>query len=85
MILKVVELLLRDKFLHAGNINKHQFCFVPGDSCDKALCVVKSVCDYNIEYGSSTYLSALDTSNANDYVNHFGLFSCLIKELLCYL
>ena len=82
MISKVVELLLRDKFLHAENINKHHFGFVQGGGCDKPLCVVKSVCDYYIEYGSSIYLSALDISKAYDSVNNFGLFSYLIKARL---
>ena len=42
------------------NINKHQFGFVPDGGCDEALCVVESVCDYYIEYGSSICLSARD-------------------------
>ena len=68
--------------MFAGNINKYQFGFVPVGGCDKALYVVKSVCDYYIEHGSSIYLSALDISKAYDSVNHFGLFSGLIKARL---
>ena len=82
MLSKDVELLLRDKFLHAENINKHRLGFVPGGGYDKALYVVKFICDYCIEHGSSIYLSALDISKAYDSVNHFGLFSCSIKARL---
>ena len=82
MLLKVFELLLHDKFLHAGNISKHQFSFVSGDGCDKALYVVKSIYNYYTEHDSSNYLSALDIFKVHDSVNHFGLFSCLIKARL---
>ena len=82
MLAKVSELLLRDKFLHAGNINKYQFGFVPGGGFDKALYEMKSVCDYYTEHGSLIYLSALNISKVNDSMNHFGLFSCLIKAWL---
>jgi len=60
-------------------IHELQFGFVPSGGCEKAVFVVRSVCEYFLEHGSSIYLASLDISKAYDSINHYSLFIKLMK------
>ena len=56
-----------------------QFGFKKGTGCTNALFVLTETVKYFIENGSSTFLAALDLKKAFDRVNHFKLFTALLK------
>jgi hypothetical protein len=54
-----------------------------GSSCSNAIFVVRSAVYYLIERSSSIYDAALDTSEAYDSVQHYKLFSGLVRAGVC--
>ena len=57
-----------------------QVSFKKGLGCANAIFMLQSTIDYYRDKGSSVYASALDISKAFDTVNHFKLYSTLIKS-----
>ena len=57
-----------------------QFGFKSGLGCSDAIFCIRTVVDYYIENGSSVFAAALDLKKAFDSVNHFKLFSTLLKS-----
>jgi len=57
-----------------------QFGFTSGVGCSEAIFALKSTINHFIQQnGSCVYASSLDISKAFDKVNHFKLFTSLIK------
>jgi exonuclease III len=76
---KLFEMCLYDMFKNHYAIHELQFGFVPNGGCEKAVFVVRSVCEYFLEHGSSIYLASLDISKAYDSINHYSLFIKLMN------
>ena len=75
---KLFEMSLFERFKENYDLHELQFGFVKNSGCEKALFVVRSVCEYFLSQGSSIYL-ALDISKAYDSINHYSLFAKLMK------
>ena len=71
-----VLLEICNEFLQSDNL---QFGFKKGLGSNNAIFSIRAVIDYFRERGSTVYASALDVSKAFDNVNHYQLFTSLLK------
>lgn len=80
VISKVFEMVMVSKFSNKLYTDKLQFGFKRDVGCNTALFVLHQVVSYFNDRGSNVYISSLDATKAFDRVNHFMLFSTLIKR-----
>jgi hypothetical protein len=78
-ISKLFELCIMEKFGHLFDSSDLQFGFKKSLGCSNAIFAVQSVTDYFSKHGSTVNVCALDMSKAFDKVNHFALYTKLIK------
>jgi hypothetical protein len=57
-----------------------QFGFKKQLGCPSAIFVLRQIVEYYNERGSNVYIASLDASKAFDRVNHFKLFSAMLKR-----
>ena len=63
-----------NKFIESYfNSDELQLGFVKEGGTEKAIFIMKTICNYFNERGSEVYVAALDASKAFDKVNHYGL------------
>lgn len=77
---KILELLILkrcDQFLITSD---NQFGFKKKHSTDMSVFVLKQVLDYYLHSSSPVYICFLDASKAFDKINHWNLFSKLLKR-----
>ena len=84
------KLLNTDRFASFFSTSPNQFGIKKGIGCSHAIRSVRNIVDSFIQGGSTVTLCAIDLSKAFDRVNHYALFSKLMKrfvpnELLIYL
>ena len=73
-------MVLLELFSNFMETDQLQFGFKKKSRCSNALFVLRQISnDYN-ERGSNIYIASLDASKAFDRVNHFKLFSILLKK-----
>jgi len=80
VISKLFELVLCEicnPFLQTDDL---QFGFKKGLGCTSAIFLLQESVEYFLANGSSVYAASLDIKKAFDTVNHFRLFSSLIKS-----
>jgi len=80
IISKIFEYLLLDKFGVFMHSDELQFGFKPGTGCSNAIFLLRRVIEYFNQRQSTVFLSALDASKAFDSVNHYKLYSTLIRS-----
>ena len=80
VISKLFELVLRDICSSFLKIDDLQFGFKKGLGCPSAIFLLHETVDYFLANGSSVFAASLDIKIAFDRVNHFSLFSALIKS-----
>jgi hypothetical protein len=56
-----------------------QFGFKKGVGCSNAIFAMRTTVDYYVARGSTVFTAALDISKAYDCVNHYKLFTSLLK------
>ena len=80
IISKVFEHFLLHKF--SGNLRTDnlQFGFKKGLGCSNALFLLRQTIHFFTSHGSDIFIASLDASRAFDRVNHFKLYSTLIKS-----
>ena len=79
IISKIFENFLLDKFAKYLCTDDLQFGFKKHLSCSHAIFVLKQTIQYFNDNNSNVFLASLDASKAFDRVNHFKLFSILVK------
>ena len=77
---KIFEVLLLHKYREFLSSTDYQFGFKAGHSTDMCCYVLKEVIDYYTSSSSPVYLCFMDASKAFDKVNHFYLFTKLLKR-----
>lgn len=80
VISKLFELVLSElckPFLQTDDL---QFGFKKGLGCSNAIFLLHDSIDYFLANGSSVFTASLDIKKAFDRVNHFSLFTSLIKS-----
>ena len=77
---KILELLILEKYRDCFNTNCNQFGFKKKHSTDMAVFTLKEVIDFYNSSSTPVYACMLDSSKAFDRVNHFHLFSKLLKR-----
>lgn len=80
IISKVFESFLLEKYAEHFITDDLQFGFKKGLGCGNAIFALRHVVDFYNERNSNVYIASLDASKAFDRVNHFKLYSCLIKK-----
>ena len=82
-MIPIISKLFESIILHTCQeflaVDDLQFGFRHGLGCTDAIFALKSTVNYFTERGSCVYAAALDLSKAFDSVNHFKLFSALLK------
>jgi len=61
------------------NTEETQFGFKKGLGCSNAIFAMRTTIDYYVNRGSTVFTAALDISKAYDCVNHYKLFTSLLK------
>ena len=61
---KLFEMCLRERFKENFDLHELKVGFVKNGWCEKAIFVVRSVCEYFLNHGRSIYLASLDISKA---------------------
>jgi hypothetical protein len=79
VISKVFESLLLNKYSNYLRTDDLQFGFKQGLSCSNAIFALRQAIEYFNDRSSNVYVASLDASKAFDRVNHFKLFSTLIR------
>jgi hypothetical protein len=79
VISKIFESALLDKYSHYMKSDDLQFGFKKGLGCTNAIFSLRKVVEYFNSRDSNVYLASLDASKAFDRVNHYKLFTTLIK------
>jgi len=79
VISKLFESIILATCQECLKVDDLQFGFRRGLGCTDAIFSLKTTINYYTERGSSVYAAALDLSKAFDSVNHFKLFSALLK------
>ena len=59
---------LFERFKEYYDLHELQFGFAKNGGCEKTIFVVRSVCEYFSNHGSSIYLASLDISKAYDSI-----------------
>lgn len=80
IVSKLFESLLIEKFSIYMCTDDLQFGFKPGLGCGDAIFALRQAIEYFNERCSNVYIASLDASKAFDRVNHFKLFSVLIRK-----
>ena len=76
---KLFELVLLEICLPYLNTDDLQFGFKKKLGCDNAIFILSETVDFFNSRGSSVFIATLDFKKAFDRVNHFKLFSTLIR------
>ena len=79
---KVLEKVILQRFSSYLEIIDHQFGFKGGHSTDMCVFTLKQIIDFYYTQSSPVYMCFLDASKAFDKINHWSLFSKLIKRKL---
>lgn len=79
VISKLFERVILDMSESYLQTDDTQFGFKKQIGCTNAIFVVRSTVDYFLQRGSSVYAAALDISKAYDSVQHYKLFSSLLR------
>lgn len=77
---KIIEVLLLNKYESFFATNCNQFGFKPSHSTDMCIFLLKEVIDFYNTHSSPVYMCFMDASKAFDRVNHWHLFSKLIRR-----
>ena len=77
---KILELVILEQFGQYFETNSNQFGFKKGHATDMCVFVMKEVINFYGSLSSPVYSCMLDSSKAFDRVNHFHLFSKLLKR-----
>lgn len=80
VISKVFEAFLLHKYGHYIHTDDLQFGFKQGLGCSNAIFALRQAVEYFNNRSSNVYVASLDASKAFDRVNHFKLFSVLIRS-----
>ena len=80
VISKLFEMVLLELFSNFMETDQLQFGFKKKSSFSNALFVVRQLFNYYNERRSNIYIASLDASKAFERVNHFTLFSILLKK-----
>lgn len=80
VISKLFELIILEICEEYLVTHEMQFGFKKNSGCNHAIFVMTEVIKYYLENGSSVFLSALDLTKAFDKVNHYKLFTALLKK-----
>ena len=80
VISKVFEHCVLDKFGHFLSTADNQFGFKKGLGCNHAIYTMRSVVEHFNNGGSTVNLCAIDLTKAFDKINHYALFSKLMKK-----
>ena len=79
VISKLFEILLLEYFETVLLTDDLQFGFKKGLGCSNAIFTLSETIEYFRNRGSTVYAATLDISKAFDCVNHYKLFTSLIK------
>src|SRR5206468_4316911 len=79
IISKIFEYLLLNKFQSSFTSDSLQFGYKPSTGCPNAIFLLRRVIQHFNDRSSNVYIASLDACRAFDRVNHFKLFSILIK------
>lgn len=79
IISKIFESVLLDKFEKYMRTDDLQFGFKKGLGCANAIFALRQVINYYTSHNSNVYIASLDASKAFDRVNHFKLYTVLIR------
>jgi len=77
---KIFEYCLLDRLKYVFSSADNQFGFKKGIGCTHAIFTVRKIVDQLVSSGNTVNLCAIDLSKAYDKVNHFGLFTKLMKR-----
>jgi hypothetical protein len=80
VISKLFEAFLMDKYCKYMRTDDLQFGFKTGIGCSNAIFALRQAIEYFNNRSSNVYMASLDASKAFDRVNHFKLFSTLIRN-----
>ena len=79
VISKVLELVLLQKCSHFMKSDNLQFGFKQGVGCTTAIFALSQAVEYFNKRRSNVFIASLDVSKAFDRVNHYKLFTTLIR------
>ena len=77
---KIFEYFLLNKFSTYMSSDMLQFAYKPSMGCSNAIFLLRRVIQHFNDKFSNVYIASLDASKAFDRINHFKLFSTLIKK-----
>ena len=80
VVSKIFEYFLLNKFSSFLGSDSLQFGYKPSTGCHHAIFLLRRVIQYFNDKASNVYIASVDASKAFDRVNHFKLFSILIKQ-----
>src|SRR3989442_9326358 len=80
VVSKIFEYFLLNKFSSYLSSDALQFGYKPFTGCHHAIFLLRRVIQHFNDRGSNVYIASVDASKAFDRVNHFKLFSILIKQ-----
>lgn len=80
VISKLFELVLLEIAASYLSTDDLQFGFKKGTGCNNAIFLLQETVDYFTSRGSSVFAACLDIKKAFDRVNHFKMFTSLIKS-----
>ena len=80
VISKIFEYFLLNKFQSYLSSDTLQFGYKPSSGCPNAIFLLRRVIQHFNDRSSNVYIASLDACKAFDRVNHFKLFSILIKQ-----
>ena len=80
VISKIFETFLLSKYSSYMSTDDLQFGFKKDLGCNHAIFALRQVINYFNERGSNVYLASLDAQKAFDRLNHFKLYSTLIRN-----
>ncbi len=80
VISKVYEYVILNKFSHFLSSDILQFGYKKATGCSNAIFLLRRVIQHFNDKSSNVYIASLDASKAFDRVNHYKLFSKLIKQ-----
>ena len=79
IVSKIFESFLLDKYAHLMLSDDLQFGFKKNLGCSNAIFALRQCVEYFNNRNSNVYIASLDASKAFDRVNHYKLFTTLIK------
>jgi hypothetical protein len=81
VISKLFEMVLLELYSDYLVTDDLQFGFEKHLGCPSAIFTLRQIVNYYNERGSNVYIASLDAAKAFDRVNHFKLFSALLKKV----